>query len=53
MEITLYMITGEVFTMNTNENMTIVKFCKLLNDNIYVYDEETCVKSENVIAFTL
>lgn len=53
MEITIYMITGEIFSLTTDEDMTIVKFCELLNDNVYIYDEETCVKSDSVIAFTL
>lgn len=53
MEITVYMITGEVFTITTNQNMTIVKFCELLQNHIYIYDKETCIKSDNVIAFTL
>lgn len=53
MEVTIYTTTGEVFTMTTDDDMTIVKFCKLLEDHIYVYDEETCIKSDSVIAFTL
>ena len=53
MEVTIYTITGEMFKMQTDEEMTIVKFCKLINDNIFVYDDETCVKSDSIIAFTL
>lgn len=53
MEVTVYMTTGEVFTLTTDADMTIIKFCELLNRNLYIYDEETCVKSDNVIAFTI
>jgi hypothetical protein len=49
----VYLNTNETFDIEILDSTTVIDICAILDNNVFFYDDDTCVACDSVVAFEI